>query len=81
MLRRGLTLDRELYDWHRRALNGEIDRRSGSIVVLDRRGKEQTRFNFFEAWPQRMTGPALNSEGTDVAIEEFELAVERLERG
>jgi phage tail-like protein len=81
VLRRGMTLDRELYDWHRAALNGEIDRRSGSIVVLDRRGQEQARFNFFEAWPQRMTGPALNSEGTDVAIEEFELAVERLERG
>ena len=28
-----------------------------------------------------MGGPALNAEGTDVAIEELELAVERLERG
>src|SRR4051794_35425779 len=81
VLRRGMTVDRELYEWHLKALNGKLERRSGSIIVLDRTGKEQARWNFFDAWPQRMTGPALNSEGSEVAIEEFELAVERLERG
>jgi phage tail-like protein len=79
-LRRGVTDDRELYDWHLAAANGDIRRRSGSIVVLDRRGQEKARWNFFDAWPQRWEGPALNAEGTDVAIEALELAVERLER-
>lgn len=80
-LRRGVTDDRELYDWHLSALTGTIQRRSGSVVVLDRRGIEQVRWNFFDAWPQRWEGPSLNAEGTDVAIEVLELAVERLERG
>ena len=79
-LRRGVTDDRELYDWHLAALTGDVQRRSGSIVVLDRRGEERARWNFFDAWPQRWEGPALNAEGTDVAIEVLELAVERLER-
>jgi phage tail-like protein len=79
-LRRGVTHDRELYDWHLAAVNGDVQRRSGSIVVLDRRGQEQARWNFFDAWPKRWEGPTLNSEGTDVAIETLELAVERLER-
>jgi phage tail-like protein len=79
-LRRGVTDDRELYDWHVAALNGDIQRRSGSIIVLDRRGQEKARWHFFDAWPQRWEGPALNAEGTDVAIEALELAVERLER-
>jgi len=80
ILRRGVTHDRELYDWHLAAVNGDVQRKSGSIVVLDRRGEQQARWNFFDAWPQRWEGPALNSEGTDVAIETLELAVERLER-
>jgi phage tail-like protein len=79
-LRRGVTDDRELYDWHVAAVNGDVQRKSGSIVVLDRRGQEKARWNFFDAWPQRWEGPALNAEGTDVAIETLELAVERLER-
>lgn len=79
-LRRGVTDDRELYDWHLAALNGDIRRRSGSIIVLDRRGQEKARWHFYDAWPQRWEGPALNAEGTDVAIEALELAVERLER-
>jgi phage tail-like protein len=79
-LKRGVTADRELYDWHRDAINGTVTRRSGSIVVCDRKGEEKARWNFFDAWPQRWEGPALNSEGTDVAIETLELAVERMER-
>jgi phage tail-like protein len=80
VLKRGVTDDRELYNWHLAAANGEVERRSGSIVVLDRKGEEKARWNFFDAWPQKWEGPALSSEGTDIAIETLELAVERLER-
>jgi phage tail-like protein len=79
-LRRGVTDDRDLYNWHLAAATGTIDRRNGSIVVRDRTGSEQARWNFFAAWPVRWEGPALNAEGNDVAIEALELAVERLER-
>lgn len=79
-LKRGVTDDHELYDWHLAAVNGTVQRRSGSIVVLDRKGDETGRWNFFDAWPQRWEGPSLSSEGTDVAIETLELAVERMER-
>ena len=80
-LRRGVTDDRELYAWHLDAAAGNVQRKNGSIVVRDRQGTETARWNFFDAWPVRWAGPALNAEGTDIAIEELELAVERLERG
>jgi phage tail-like protein len=80
VLRRGVTNDTELYDWHVEATRGNIQRRNGSIVMLDARGQETRRWNFFEAWPATWTGPSLNSEGNDVAIESLELAHERLER-
>jgi phage tail-like protein len=79
-LRRGVTDDTDLYRWHLNAASGTIDRRNGSVVLRDRTGAEQARWNFFAAWPLRWEGPALNAESNDVAIEALELAVERLER-
>jgi phage tail-like protein len=80
VLRRGLDPDRTLYGWHLDALRGDVKRHSGSIIVQDRQGDPDAQFDFVEAWLTRMTGPALNAEGNEVAIEEFELAVEGLER-
>jgi phage tail-like protein len=79
-LRRGVTDDAELYSWHLAVAQGTISRRSGSVVVCDRTGTEQARWHFYNAWPTRWEGPALNAEGNDVAIETLELAVERVER-
>jgi phage tail-like protein len=79
-LKRGITDDDQLYAWHQRAMAGDVERRNGSIVLRDRLGEETARWNFYDAWPTKWEGPALNSEGTDVAIETLELAVERLER-
>jgi phage tail-like protein len=80
VLRWGLTDNDELYRWHRDAVRGTIDRKSGSIVLLDRQGQEKLRWNFVQAWPSKWTGPTFNAEGTDVAIEALELAHEGVER-
>jgi phage tail-like protein len=80
VLRWGLTDNDELYRWHRDAVRGTIDRKSGSVVLLDRQGQEKLRWNFVQAWPSKWTGPTFNAEGTDVAIEALELAHEGVER-
>jgi phage tail-like protein len=79
-LKWGITDDRELYDWHRQIVQGDMLRKNGSIVLLDRRGEEVARWNFVRAWPSKWDGPDLNAEGTDVAIEMLELAHEGIER-
>jgi phage tail-like protein len=79
-LRWGITDDLQLYDWHRRAVRGELERKNGSIVLLDRRGEEVARWNFVRAWPSRYDGPDLNAETSDIAIETLELAHEGVER-
>jgi phage tail-like protein len=81
-LKWGTTDDPELYAWHRQWVTGDpaATRRNGSIVLLDRQGKEKVRWNFFNAWPAKWTGPSFNAEGNDVAIETLELAHEGLER-
>jgi phage tail-like protein len=80
VLKRGVTDDRELYEWHRRAIRGDLERKNGSIVLLDRRGQEVARWNFVRAWPAKWTGPSLSAEGKDVAIEQLDLAHEGIER-
>lgn len=81
-LKWGVTDDRELYDWHQQWVTGNSNakRKNGSIVLLDRQGNEKVRWNFFNAWPAKWTGPSFNAEGTEVAIETLELAHERIER-
>ncbi len=81
-LKRGVTDDRDLYDWHMEWLKGgnEAQRRSGSLVSLNHRGDEVARWNFYEAWPTKWTGPTFNAESSELAIEQFDLAIERLER-
>lgn len=80
VLKRGITDDVELYQWHRQTIQGNVQRRNGSIVLLDRQGSEQVRWNFVNAWPTKWDGPDLNAEGNDVAIETLELAHEGVER-
>ncbi len=79
-LKWGLTDSKELYNWYRDVVNGKIQRKNGSIILLDLEGQEKVRWNFFEAWPSKWDGPDFNAKGNDVAIETLELATERIER-
>jgi phage tail-like protein len=80
VLKWGLADDRDLYDWHRDAVNGKVQRRNGSIVLLDRQGQERMRWTFVNAWPSKWDGPDFNAEGNDIAIETLELAHEGVTR-
>lgn len=82
VLKRGITDDTQLYDWHREWITGDPNakRKNGSIVLLDRQGNEKVRWNFERAWPAKWTGPSLTAEGNDVAIEQLDLAHEGLVR-
>jgi len=79
-LKWGLTDSRDLIDWFQKTVNGEIERKNGSIIVLDLEGKEKVRWNFFNAWPTKWDGPDFSAKGTDVSIETLELAHEGIVR-
>jgi phage tail-like protein len=80
-LKRGLTSSSELYDWHASALNPPIQRKNGSVVVLDDTLAEQVRWNFTGAWISKWDGPALSGKGNDVAIETLTISCESLKKG
>jgi phage tail-like protein len=80
VLKWGLTNDTELYDWHRQTVLGNVQRRNGSVIVLDRQGTEVARWNFVNAWPTKYDIPDFNATGKEVAIETLEIVHEGVER-
>jgi phage tail-like protein len=80
VLKWGETDSDELYKWFKNIVNGKVDRRNGSIILLDTEGNEKMRWNFFNAWPTKWDGPDFNAKGNDVAIETLELVNEGVER-
>jgi len=80
VLKWGMTDDATLYELHKQVVQGQISRRNGSIVLLNRAGEEVARWNFIRAWVTKYDGPDLNAEGNEVAIETVELAHEGIER-
>jgi len=80
-LKRGYINNTELWEWRKAVIEGKVQRKSGSIILCADDGSEIMRYNFFEAWPTKWKGFTLDGKGTDVNVEELELAVEKLERG
>jgi phage tail-like protein len=80
VLKWGVTDSSELYKWHKAALQGRIERKNGSIVLLDSTMEEKVRWNFIQGWPCKWDGPDFNAASDDVAIETLEIAHEGIER-
>jgi phage tail-like protein len=80
VLRRGIV-DRELCDWHAGIGSGKAAPRNGTIRVLDASGKRLVmEWRFERALPVAWAGPALDALESRVAVEQLELAPERLVR-
>lgn len=79
VLRRGVVGSAELWEWFRTAVEGRVERRNGSIVLLDDRRSEVVRWSFREGWICRWEGPALHARTSDVAVETIEICHEGLD--
>ena len=79
-LRRGMTSSFDLWDWWARVRRGQAARATCDIVVLSPDlAHERVRFRLYRCLPAKITGPALNAAGNDIAIESLELACEGIE--
>jgi phage tail-like protein len=78
-LKRGVTGHVGFWNWIVEALNGQVRRTSGSILLLDENRREVMRWNFARAYPCKYTGPGLNASNNEVAIETLVVCCERLE--
>lgn len=73
ILKHGLMDATVLWNWQQEVVQGIINRRSGSIILMDHAGNEKWRWNFRAAYPVRWSGPDLRANTAEVALETLEL--------
>ncbi len=78
VLKSGVTQDAQLWNWRKAIEQGTADRRNGSIILVDDARTPILRRHFSNSWVSKFTGPDLNAEANDVAIETIEIAHEGL---
>ncbi|NER39452.1 MAG: phage tail protein [Oscillatoria sp. SIO1A7] len=77
VLSRGLTNEENLWLWYKKTTNGTVDRKNGSIILLNWIHEPVMWWDFINAYPVKWKGPDFNARnGTEVAIERFELVHE-----
>lgn len=77
-LKRGFTDATDLFDWRKKVMDGQTERQSGAIVLLNEAREEALRWTFREGWPCKLEGPSLNGKNNEVAIETLEICHEGL---
>jgi phage tail-like protein len=81
-LKRGITSDLELWKWREDVIDGKMDtaRKNCTITMLDRSYQPVALWNFFNAWPSKVTGPSLKADDNSVGVEEVTIVHEGLAR-
>ncbi len=81
VLKWGITDSDEMYQWRKSVINGSVERKNGSVVLMNDVGEEVTRWNFVNAWPTKWEGPSFNATADEVAVETLTLAHEGIDKG
>ena len=78
VLKRGLSPNADLIEWHQKVVEGSVERTNGSIVIYDTAGIEVGRWNFERGWPSAWSASDLDAGADDVMIEELTICHEGL---
>ena len=80
ILKRGITLNDQLWRWHQDVLQGSFERKNGTIYLLHNTHIPVMWWNFRKAFPSKWTGPELRANSSEVAFESVELLHQGLSR-
>ncbi|ACZ78292.1 MULTISPECIES: phage tail protein [Dickeya] len=79
-LKKGIFVkDNNFYDWFSKIKMNTIARTAVTISLLDESGSPAMTWKLKNAWPTKISGTDLKSDGNEVAVETIELAHEGLE--
>ncbi|MEZ4660552.1 MAG: phage tail protein [Caldilineaceae bacterium] len=78
ILTHGLTDISTLWNWYYNVTQGIVERKNGTIMLLDRQQYPVMYWNFRNAFPVKWTGPTFDASSSDAAVESIELVHEGL---
>jgi phage tail-like protein len=70
--------DNKFWDWFNKIKLNTIERQAVTISLLDEGGAPTMVWTLKNAWPTKITGTDLKSDGNEVAVETLEIAHEGL---
>lgn len=77
----GLTSSKELWEWMLGSIEGRVERKNVSILMLSTdTHSEVTRWNLENAWPSEWNGAPLDAMSKEIAIESLTLVFDKLSR-
>jgi len=79
-LKHGLTLVDGLWLWHQDVVQGKVERRNGTVYLLDKFKGPVLWWDFEGAYPVKWIGPELKADSGTVAVETVELVHRGLSR-
>lgn len=77
-LKRGITSDLTMWKWRKKIQEGKVNeaRSDGSIVLFNQAHMPVANWAVNMAWPSKLTGPALNAGGNEIAVEQLTIVHE-----
>jgi phage tail-like protein len=72
ILKRGMTFDATLWDWHQDVANGMMERKSIYVFIMDSNAAVNIIWAFTHAFPVKWAGPELNAMRGAIAVESVE---------
>lgn len=78
-MRKGVFVnDNKFWDWFNEIKMNTIARRTVVVNLLDETGAPKMTWTLNNAWPTKLTGADLKSEGNEVAVESLDIAFETM---
>lgn len=78
-LKGGMLQDTSLWNWRKQIINGQVERKSVDIVLLNESRDEVLRWQLREAWIRKWEGGPFNAKTNDVLVETIEIVHEGME--
>lgn len=79
-LKQGVADSMVMYEWMIAGVEGEVERKTITITILDETESPAASWQVINAWPAKYTAPDFNATSSEIAIESIEIAHEGMTR-
>ena len=79
-LKRQMSDDKTFYNWVKDIRDGKVERKGGTVTMVDATGTQTAAWAFKNAWPSKWAVSDLDASSADPPTEDVTLQIEFIER-